>query len=144
MGYWIYARSLILFSLSRKLRIDEFSSYSEFWWQLYVQFVHGKPLKIKFRIGILNLLLTFPKEPFPRFLENLYWPILISLIDIFVVRLLFKLLFNIKYREDVINKIKIFGEDNSNKKFYFFVAWIWNKTDSIRFLYHIEWNFTVW
>jgi hypothetical protein len=31
------------------------------------------------------LLLTFPKEPLPKFLANLYWPILISFIDIFIL-----------------------------------------------------------
>ena len=31
---------------------------------------------------LFYLLLTFPKEPLPKFLANLYWPILISFIDI--------------------------------------------------------------
>lgn len=35
-----------------------------------------------------HLLLTLPKEPFPRFLENLYYPILISVIDIYYITLI--------------------------------------------------------
>ena len=29
----------------------------------------------------IYLLLTFPNDPFPKFFEKRYWPILISLID---------------------------------------------------------------